>query len=354
MTNSEFQYQKQQFMQGLWPQKAIDLSEVLHVGDNIYSVGGAEIEAVDSFAKSYDRIIGISNRQRDMVKEASGENGLTNYRNYINVASNIQKPKSVVVIASPENCQLTEIIPIVDEYISPSLFFDFAEMIAEESGYTISDIKYSYSNRMCITVTYTNPSGHPHSFGLNEEFMMDGFYIHWSPSHIELGHYYERLVCSNGQIVREARKDFTSYRLSSNEIRQMIGQVNGKQFLSNGIEQFGRLLTRASESRISLAEMNKAQKLLISNGIKKEQAEILIPYTKVRNSYETAGYYDRKKEHLMKGEGTIWETYNVLTQFATHNQIWQQHDHRRINVINGAVALLQREPDIVNYIDIYR
>lgn len=134
----------------------------------------------------------------------------------------------------------------------------------------------------------------------------------------------------------------------------MIEQVNSKQFLTNGIEQFGRLLTRASESRISLAEMNKAQKLLISNGIHAEQAEMLIPYMEVRNSYETAGCYDYKKEHLMKGQGTIWNTYNVLTKFATHNRIWQQHDHRRINVMNGAVALLQREPDIVNYIDIYR
>lgn len=341
-------------MQGLWPQKAIGLSEVLHIGDNNYSIGNMEIEAVDSFTKSYDRIIGINSRQRNMVKAASGENGLINYRNYINVASNIQKPKSVVIIASPESGRLTEIIPIIDEYISPSLFFDFAEIIAEESGYTISDIKYNNSDHMCITVTYTNPSGHPHSFGLNEEFMMDGFYLHWSPSHIDLGHYYERLVCSNGQMVRETRKEFTSYRLSSNEIRQMIEQVNDKQFLTNGIEQFGKLLIRASESRISLAEMSKAQKLLISNGIQEEQAEMLIPYMEARNSYETAGCYDYKKEHLMKGQSTIWDTYNVLTKFATHSRIWQQHDHRRINVMNGAVALLQREPDIVNYIDVYR
>ena len=73
-------------MQGLWPQKTIELNEVLHVGENIYSIGGTEIKAVDSFTKSYDRIIGINTRQRDMVKEASGENGPTNYRNYINVA----------------------------------------------------------------------------------------------------------------------------------------------------------------------------------------------------------------------------------------------------------------------------
>lgn len=57
-----------------------------------------------------------------MVKGASGETGLTNYRNYINVALNMQNPKFVVVIASPHSRQLTEIIPVVDEYISPILF----------------------------------------------------------------------------------------------------------------------------------------------------------------------------------------------------------------------------------------
>ena len=341
-------------MQGMEPQKIIDLSEVLHVGDNVYSVSGTEIEASSVFSKLYDRIIGINKRQRDMVKEASGETGLTNYRNYINVASNMQKPKSVVITASPESCQLTSIIPIVDEYISPTLFFDFAEMMVEESGYSITDIKYSNTDRMCITITYGNPNAIPHRFGLDEEFMMDGFFLHWTPSHIELGHYYERLICTNGQTVREERKEFTTYRLSSAEISRMIEQVKNKQFLSSGIKRFGGLLTRASESRISLAEMSKAQKILISNGIQEKYAEELIPYTEVRNSYEMAGYYDRSKEHLMKGEGTIWDTYNVLTKFASHNDVWQAHDHRRINVMTAAVSLLQREPDIVNYIDLYR
>ncbi|MDO5017070.1 MAG: hypothetical protein Q4E10_01755 [Porphyromonas sp.] len=354
MDNSEFQHHKQQFMQGLWPQKSIELSEVLHVGDNVFSIGGLDIEAFDRFTKSYDQIIGINSQQRDMVKEASGENGLTNYRNYINVASNIQKSRSVLVIASPDSCQLAEIIPIVEEYISPSLFFDFAEMMAEESGYTITDIMYDNHHHLCITVTFTNPSGDTHNFGLEEEFKMDGFFLQWSPSQIELGHYYERLVCANGSTVRDKRKEYTTYKLSSTEIRQMMERVKNRQFLTYGIEHFGRLLTRASESRMSVAEMFKAKKLLIANGVQEEYAENLIPYMEVRGSYESAGYYNPTKERMMKGEGTIWDTYNLLTKFATHDRTWQQQDHRRINVMNGAFKLLQKEPDIVNYIDVFQ
>lgn len=39
----------------------------------------------------------------------------------------------------------------------------------------------------------------------------------------------------------------------------------------------------------------------------------------------------------MKGEGTIWKP----------------NDNRRLAIMNGAVGLLKREPDIVNYLDIY-
>lgn len=353
MNNSDFQRSKQQFTQGLWPQKTIQLNELLHVGENVYSIGGTEIVASSVFTDTYDHIIGINQHQKKMVKDASGETGLTNYRNYINVASSIQKTKSVVVIASPESRELTDIIPLVDEYISPTLFFDFAEMMAEEIDYMISDAKFNNTGRPCITFTYTNPQSHPHSFGAGEDFLMDGFYLTWTPSQVELGHYYERLVCSNGQTVSEERKDAIVYNLSLNEIRRIIDLVKNKRFIANGIEQFGRLFTRASESRISLAEMGRAQKILIAEGVDREQAEKLIPYEDVRTSYEHAGYNERSKEHLMKGEGTIWDVYNALTQFATHTPRWEHQDYRRVNVMNGAVSLLKKKPDIVNYIDIY-
>lgn len=340
-------------MQGLWPHKTVTMSEITHVGENVYSIAGTEVPAGNVFTDAYDHIIGIDSQQREMVKEASGETGLTNYRNYINMASNMQKPKSVVVIASPQSRQLTDIIPIVDEYISPTLFFDFAEIMSEETGYMISDLKFNQSVTPRITIIYTSSQGHTHRFGPGEDFMTDGFYLAWTPAHVELGHYYERLVCVNGQTIREKCKDATVHKLSSDEIRKMIALVKSKQFFAQGIEQFGKLFAVASTSRISLSEMGKAQKILTVQGVEKELAEELIPYDEVHKAYERAGYYDRRKEHLMKGEGTVWDTYNSLTQFATHTTIWEHQDHRRINVMNEAVNLLKKKPDIVNYIDIY-
>ena len=62
-------------MQGLCPQKTIPLSGLIHVGENVYSIGGVEVPASDTFTETYDHIIGIDSRQRKMVKEASGETG---------------------------------------------------------------------------------------------------------------------------------------------------------------------------------------------------------------------------------------------------------------------------------------
>jgi len=93
MNNSNIQQEKQRFMNVLWAQKTIELSELQHVGENVFALNAIELPADDKFTSSYDQTLGINSSQRAMMKEASGETGLTNYRNYINVASNLQKPK---------------------------------------------------------------------------------------------------------------------------------------------------------------------------------------------------------------------------------------------------------------------
>lgn len=51
-------------MQGLWPQKVIDLSCIMHIGEDVYSIEGTEIQADNVFTNAFDRIIGIGSQQR--------------------------------------------------------------------------------------------------------------------------------------------------------------------------------------------------------------------------------------------------------------------------------------------------
>ena len=101
-----------------------------------------------------------------------------------------------------------------------------------------------------------------------------------------------------------------------------------------------------------MAEMRSCQKTLISLGVGKKVAEEQIPYGKVCERYQKAGKYDADKERIIKGEGTVWDAYNVLTEFATHTTLWTPEDHRRISLMNKATNMLRKKPDIVSYIEI--
>ena len=133
----------------------------------------------------------------------------------------------------------------------------------------------------------------------------------------------------------------------------------GKYFPSVKLALFLTYKTKASpvwtstayESRISLAEKRSCQKTLLSLGVSKEVAKEQIPYGKVCNRYQKAGKYDADKKRILKGEGTLWDAYNLLTEFATYTTLWTPEDHRRISLMNKATNMLRKKPDIVSYID---
>ena len=352
MNYTDYLQVKEDFITQLAPQKEVDLAEIQHESDQLYTVDGVEVLASKHFADSYDALIGIKPKQKALVRNASGETGLSNYRNYQSVAMSIHRPQRVLLVASPESRQLTEIIPIVEEYIAPTLFFEFAEMVAHETGYEIVGVHYNSSDSIRVTITFQSREARPELFLPGEDFLMDGFYLSWDPASVSAGHYFERLACSNGQTVRERHSDGMSHRLGEQEMRQMIGLLRSEDFRLMGAETFRDLIAMAYESRISLAEMKSCQRTLLSLGVSKVMAEEMVPYESLCKSYRQVGMYDPNKERITKGEGTVWDAYNVLTEFATHTTLWTPEDHRRISLMNKATNMLRKKPDIVSYIEI--
>ncbi len=353
MDSTTYQKRKQKFLQEVMPHKLIAPQELTHVGENIFSLQGIDIEGTADFTNNFDKIIGVGKLHRTVVHEASGETGLANYRNYLNAAINLSNPTPVIIVASPTERKLTNIIPVVEDYITPGIFFDFAEMMIEETGYEIDEIRYDRSDHSKVTISFFNPMAEPRSLGFGENVLTDGFYLTWQPTEVELGHFYIRLVCSNGMTEKAERRDTNLHRLDSSEMQRLISIVKGTPFLNMGVDRFATLIDRANQSRISLSEMHSVQRRLAGLDLQADAVEAIVPYQGVKEMYEAAGMYDSRREHLLKGEGTIWDTYNSLTDFASHNELISETDYRRVKILQEASRLLHRSPDIVTYYDIF-
>ena len=62
---------------------------------------------------------------------------------------------------------------------------------------------------------------------------------------------------------------------------------------------------------------------------------------------------DNEHMALAKSDKTVWELYNMLTYFATHNKVWAPHDIKRANLMESSTNLLLKKRDIVEHYDIF-
>lgn len=109
----------------------------------------------------------------------------------------------------------------------------------------------------------------------------------------------------------------------------------------------------ASQTPASLNEVYCGRKLLTRHGAPEDLAEQLMPYSRLLNQYEEHGYGSHLKISKAKSDIMMWDLYNNLTEFASHNTLWDVNDNRRSSLMQQSVGLLQRKRDIQEYYDIF-
>lgn len=352
MDYSTFQEKKQRFLDNIFPHKRIRRDSVIHVGEDIFSIDGVEVQAEPSFLRSYDEVLNINSKQRKIVRNASGEAGLSNFRNYINVASGMNEAKDVVIVANPSSKTLVSIIPVIDDYIAPSVFFDFAEMLLNDANVDIHSATFNETIGAGFYLVLQNPEKRIVKFNNGEKFLTDGVILSWNPTQICVDHFYERLICQNGLVIKDWTKKSRLTKIDSSLVIGLLSYIRTPEFLNAGKEHFARIIERAARSRVSLSEMRMAQRMLEKGGFDNELIERAIPYSTLRDRYVKAGYDPTGREAMMVGMGTVWDTYNVLTELATHSDAIGTHDIGRTKIMTESIRLIDKEPDIINYIEI--
>ena len=323
-------------------------------GRNVYRIEGTELLVNDLVSRQLDEVIGLTPRQAKVVKNASGETGVRDFRNYLATAGSMLKPVSVALIANPASRTVSGLVPIKEEPITSDAFFDFLELFLEKNKLFPTRYEMAWDIAAGLTLYLNSSEPDVRKIAPGEDFLVNSYYIKWHLGQIELGRYYERLVCSNGQteVVRHKEAHVTSVR--EEKIAGIMDIPRNGSLLTASFDRFRGKAIEAMGVRASVAELKWMSEKLDSYLVDGRTSATLAPYDKEWQMYLTAGYdADPGQLGRLKASMSVWELYNAVTDYASNNPVWDAADNRRGMLQGEALKFLMRERDIKNYSDIF-
>jgi hypothetical protein len=332
----------------MFPHKIVRLDEIEFAGNNLFKCNNTEMVATKDVIEKIDKMIHVTEKQTGIVKNMSGNDGLNNFKNYLSVAANASRSQRVVLFANPSHNTLDDMVTLTNEYISSDMFFDFLDIFINRSNYEIVKCEYN-SNELHKGMTfYLNPATPSvEQICKNEEFITDGIFIHWTVDAVEMGNYFTRIICSNGAIRIARRNGSKVYALSPDNVR---GLINCCKEMKRGFGNYKLKVLQAIRTTASLSEMRYAFCLLTTSGLQSNDANWIIPYEMLRSSL--SGRFAHIPAKQIKTSYSLWDIYNRLTDFSSNNELWKTTDPRRGRIALRAGALLDKKPDIINYMEI--
>ncbi len=353
LSESDFRMQRDAAKAALYPHKIVRLDEIEQVEDNVFSIRDVDVTLSDIAQIQLNRAIGTNEKQLKMVRDFSGNVGEANFRNYLSVAKNQKDAKEIVLIASPSEQVVTDVIIPKHDFIPIDTFFDFAEMLMDGNNIRPERVRYSRNGIMDVMIYMQSETPVIQAFAPNEDFITDGSYLRWTGYSIEFGNYFVRLICTNGQTqeINESRSRI--YTLQGEDVNRMMKLAMSKETIANGFIRFQRLALEAMDTQVSLRELGHLYRGLIGQKVQLsiESANEIAPYNDMVNYFETRGTDITGREQLIKTNLSWWQLYNNLTQFATHTDLLAEDDIRRTAIHQMAMQGLASKHDIKNYIE---
>ena len=351
MYSTEFYQIKQEVLARTICYRELTAKEIVALGENHYRVGNSTFEVAPEVAHEIDRFAGIKQGQSRVAHDSYGETGLTNLRNFFGQAET-KGGKRIVLTADTQTRQIVGAIPIRDRMITPDVFFDFAEMFMDKNQYLPDKVEYRENDGGCISILMNPVNEQIMEYAPGDEFVKNGIFLLWSPGEIGLGNYYKRLVCANGST--QTAHHSIANAFSPAGLEQLLEVTADSEPFKKNLDRMLICARQAMRTMASVHELKAAVQILNRHGMEDRYANQIIPYKHIRAEYENAGYaMSAAAEAQAKSNKTVWELFNLLTFFATHNAVWVQQDIRRTSVMEASMNLLMRERDIKEYYNIF-
>lgn len=357
----EYEVLKAKTLDKQLPFKQVKLEDIRYVEripnrQNIITVEGQEFIAPDRVIESLDRMTGLSGRQKKVVYNAGGDDGLRDIRNYFTSAKALKSAKGFIVYANPKTQRVERILPVLGSVISLEAFFSLAEMFM--SKYHLQPEAFEFSSYVGGNITLRMGYHSPDikTIRKGEEFELSGYYMRWTGNQIELGLYAVRVVCSNGQTISLGRS--SSYRITSldpREIDGLMGIPSKREFIDYSFGLFQNEAERAMATPASMWELRAVNWMLRDFMIPDEEREKIAPFYTDIEAYKQKGFGLPSLE-LKNTVSSVnsWDLYNRLTAFATHTDFWKPDDLSRDILRQNAAAFLRKPRDIKSYANIFK
>lgn len=353
MDTSEFYKIKQEVLSRPICYRELEAKEIIALGENHYTVGNATFEVEPFVASKIDRFAGIRSGQSAVAHDSYGEQGLTNLRNFFGQAVP-RNSKRIVLAADTQSKQIVDATPIHDRMITPEVFFDFAEMFMDKNQYLPDNVEYSMGGNGKISILMKPVTEQFMEFAPGDEFIFNGIQLLWSPGEVSLNNYYERLVCSNGQTQTSQHRIAKAFSPEASKLEALLDITVESEPLKKNLDQMLLSARLAMRTSASVHELKAAMKMLNGHGLTEQDANQIVPFEQTRSKYESAGFLlSSTEEAQAKSDRTMWEVFNLLTFFATHNTVWARQDIRRSSLMEASMNLLLRERDIKEYYNIF-
>ena len=351
MTNKEYVSRRDALLQEQAPYIVMDKNELIAESENFYNIRGVSVMLTPNVQNRLDQLIGLSPRQCEGVKQAYGNDVVKNLRNSFAMANCVAHPKKFALIANAAEYIVDGIVPLDDEAIPMRTFFDIVEILADKYGYEVDQMQASAcaAYGMIIRLMPICPQ-HDAPFS-DDEFVTNGLYLKWNLGEIELGNYYLRLICTNGQMQLSENSLERIHKIDDKKITGIINSANSLKLTARNWNSFKNALVTANNTPASVSEVHSGKNLLLRHGAPEDLAEQLMPYIKLLEKYKTKNLHVPAKQ--AKSNMNMYDLFNRLTDFASHNKLWEQTDNRSSSLMQQSMRLLLRKRDIQTYYDIF-
>lgn len=354
MDNKTYSVWRDEFLAEQLPYRTVEPQELISTGENSYTLNGLELSVKPEICVQIDTYMGVTSQQSKSVTDTFGSDGIRDFRNYLALSNSRERAGKLALIADPRKREIVKVMPLKREAIPAEAFFDFLEMFMNDNGYLPQQFYVSPSRQGEIIVNLISNNPTFDEFASNEEFMTNGIWMRWNLGEVEMGNYFIRMVCTNGMMQEVKNKIAHTYTLDDKSIANMLSAPQIPQFIGGNFETLRLNALAAMNTEASLLEVKYAKGLLTACNVEAEEAEELAPYEDLSSKYEMQGYSASKDKIALYRSGiNMWELYNRLTSFASHNTIWERDDNRRTNLMFSSTKLLTRKRDIQQYVSIF-